>query len=43
MGYPDTFESFMINDQSKWTDFKKQSFKPKAFGKNDVDVQIEVW
>jgi len=24
MGYPDSFEGFMINDQSKWTEFKKQ-------------------
>lgn len=24
MGYPDTFEGFMINDQKKWTEFKKQ-------------------
>ena len=24
MGYPDTFEGFMIEDQKKWTSFKKQ-------------------
>lgn len=24
MGYPDTFEGYMIGDQKKWTDFKKQ-------------------
>ena len=24
MGYPDTFEGFMIDDQKKWTEFKKQ-------------------
>ena len=27
MGYPDTFEGFMIEDQSKWTEFKKQEVK----------------
>ena len=24
MGYPDTFEGFMINSHEKWSDFKKQ-------------------
>jgi hypothetical protein len=24
MGYPDTFEGFQIEDQKKWTDFKKK-------------------
>jgi len=24
MGYPDTFEGFMIKDLKKWTDFHKQ-------------------
>ena len=24
MGYPDKFEGFMIEDQKKWTEFKKQ-------------------
>jgi hypothetical protein len=24
MGYPDTFEGFMIKDQKNWTDFHKQ-------------------
>ena len=24
MGYPDTFEGFMINSQKDWTTFKKQ-------------------
>lgn len=31
----------MINDHDKWTDFKKQEFKPKVFGDNDVDIKIE--
>ena len=30
MGYPDTFEGFMIEDQKKWTEFKKKEVnKPK--------------
>ena len=24
MGYPETFEGYMISDQSKWTDFEKK-------------------
>lgn len=24
MGYPDSFEGFMIEDQKKWTEFKKK-------------------
>lgn len=24
MGYPESFEGFMIEDQKKWTEFKKQ-------------------
>lgn len=24
MGYPDTFQGFMISDQKKWTDFQKK-------------------
>jgi len=41
MGYPDTFEGFMINDQKDWKTFKKQEFKPKKFGPNDIDIKIE--
>ena len=41
MPYPDQFEGFMINELGKWKDFKKQEFKPKKFGDNDVDVKIE--
>ena len=28
MGYPDTFEGFQIEDQKKWTDFKKLPVRP---------------
>jgi len=41
MGYPDNFEGFMINDQKKWSDFKKQTFQPKKFEDRDIDIQIE--
>jgi len=27
MGYPDTFEGFMINSQADWTTFKKQEVR----------------
>jgi len=41
MGYPDTFEGFMVNDQKDWTTFKKQEFKPKKFEDRDVDIKID--
>ena len=41
MGYPDTFEGFMIDDMKKWSTFKKQEFKPKQFNDNDIDIKIE--
>ena len=30
MGYPETFEGFMIKDQSKWTDFEKKEVEIRA-------------
>ncbi|KAL8967361.1 MAG: hypothetical protein Q9183_002960 [Haloplaca sp. 2 TL-2023] len=41
MGYPDTFEGFMVESQDTWTTFKKQEFKPKKFQERDIDVEIE--
>ncbi|KAI1773167.1 GroES-like protein [Hypoxylon cercidicola] len=41
MPYPDEFEGFMINELGKYKDFKKQTFKPKVFGENDIDIKIE--
>lgn len=41
MGYPDTFEGFCVAGPKTWNDFKKQELKPKPFGPNDIDVQIE--
>lgn len=41
MGYPDTFEGFVIKDMKKWSDFSKHEIKPKQFNDNDVDIKIE--
>ncbi|KAL8702925.1 MAG: hypothetical protein Q9201_003905 [Fulgogasparrea decipioides] len=41
MGYPDTFEGFMVQSQDDWKNFKKQEFKPKKFQDRDIDVEIE--
>lgn len=41
MGYPDTFEGFCVAGPKTWNEFKKHELKPKPFGDNDVDVQIE--
>ncbi|KAI0160123.1 alcohol dehydrogenase [Xylariaceae sp. FL1272] len=41
MPYPDEFEGFMINELGKYQEFKKQTFKPKKFGDNDIDIKIE--
>ncbi|KAI0388884.1 GroES-like protein [Xylariaceae sp. FL0594] len=41
MPYPDEFEGFMITDLGKYTDFKRQTFKPKQFGDHDIDIKIE--
>lgn len=40
MSYPDKFEGFMVNSTEKWSEFKKQTFQPKVFEDNDVDVSI---
>ncbi|OQO12968.1 hypothetical protein B0A48_02432 [Cryoendolithus antarcticus] len=41
MGYPETAEGFMIEDQKKWSDFKKQEFKLKPFEDRDIDIAID--
>ena len=41
MGYPENFEGFMIEDQKKWSDFKRLPITPKKFEDNDIDIQIE--
>ncbi|KAI1103710.1 NADPH-dependent medium chain alcohol dehydrogenase [Jackrogersella minutella] len=41
MPYPDEFEGFMINELGKYKEFKRQTFKPKVFGENDIDIKIE--
>ncbi|KAI4184592.1 MAG: hypothetical protein LQ348_004528 [Seirophora lacunosa] len=40
MGYPDTFEGFMVKDQGKWSEFTKQEFQPKKFQERDIDIKI---
>lgn len=41
MGYPDTFEGFCVQGPKTWNQFEKHELKPKPFGPNDIDVQIE--
>ncbi|KAI9707883.1 MAG: hypothetical protein M1820_004489 [Bogoriella megaspora] len=41
MPYPDTAEGFVVHDQKKWTEFKKQEFKLKPFEDRDIDVAID--
>ncbi|MCJ1248897.1 hypothetical protein MMC30_006118 [Trapelia coarctata] len=41
MGYPETFEGFQVSSHEKWSDFKKQEFKPKPFEDRDIDIEIE--
>lgn len=31
MGYPDTFEGFMIKDHKKWSDFYKDTVRDTFF------------
>ncbi|KAK3673003.1 hypothetical protein LTR78_007114 [Recurvomyces mirabilis] len=41
MGYPDTAEGFMVHDQKKWTEFKKEEFPMKKFEDRDIDIAID--
>jgi len=41
MGYPDTFEGFVIDSHDNWSDFKKQEFKAKPFEEYDIDIKID--
>ncbi|KAF7715286.1 Uncharacterized protein PECH_005358 [Penicillium ucsense] len=41
MGYPETFEGFMVQSHEKWSDFEKKDFKPKPLGERDVEIAIE--
>ena len=36
MGYPETFEGFMIKDQSKWTDFEKKEVGIRASRSSEI-------
>ncbi|KAK4162874.1 NADP-dependent alcohol dehydrogenase 6 [Cladorrhinum sp. PSN259] len=41
MGYPDTFEGFVVDSPKTWTKYYKHELKPKPFEDHDIDVQIE--
>ncbi|KUI69728.1 NADP-dependent alcohol dehydrogenase 6 [Cytospora mali] len=41
MGYPDTFEGFCVAGPKTWSNFKRHELKPKPFGPDDIDIQIE--
>ncbi|KAJ5202644.1 NADP-dependent alcohol dehydrogenase 6 [Penicillium cf. viridicatum] len=52
MGYPETFDGYMVSSHESWSDFQKQElreradflslqFKPKSLGECDVEVAIE--
>ncbi|KAK4466586.1 NADP-dependent alcohol dehydrogenase 6 [Cladorrhinum samala] len=41
MGYPDTFEGFVVDSPKTWTEYHKAELKPKPFEDHDVDVKIE--
>lgn len=41
VNYPSEFKGFSISDPSEWANPKLTSFEPKAFGKTDVDIEIE--
>ncbi|CCC09906.1 hypothetical protein SMACR_03462 [Sordaria macrospora] len=41
MGYPETFEGFVVDSPKTWNQFHRHELKPKPFGDDDVDVQIE--
>ncbi|OAA73332.1 NADP-dependent alcohol dehydrogenase C [Cordyceps fumosorosea ARSEF 2679] len=41
MGYPDTFTGFCVDGPKSWNKFHKVELKPKPFGDDDIDVQIE--
>ncbi|PSK60395.1 NADP-dependent alcohol dehydrogenase 7 [Elsinoe australis] len=41
MPYPETATGFVIHDQKKYKDFKKEEFKLKPFEDRDIDIAIE--
>lgn len=41
MGYPDTFEGFVVDSAKTWNKYHKAELKPKPFEDHDIDVQIE--
>ncbi|CAP66542.1 uncharacterized protein PODANS_4_9480 [Podospora anserina S mat+] len=41
MGYPETFTGFCVDSPKTWNQYHLANLKPKPFGDNDVDVEIE--
>lgn len=41
MGYPETAEGFMVEDQKNWQKFVKKEFKLKPFEDRDIDIAID--
>ncbi|KAI9728035.1 MAG: hypothetical protein M1834_007849 [Cirrosporium novae-zelandiae] len=41
MGYPDTFEGYMVKSHDQWSTFTKEEFKPKPFESHDIDIAID--
>lgn len=41
MGYPETFQGFVVDSPKTYTKFHKSELTPKPFEEHDIDVQIE--
>lgn len=41
MGYPDTFEGYIISDVKQWSTTKKGEYTPKIFDEHDIDIKIQ--
>lgn len=40
MGYPETFEGFMVDSSESWSTFRRGVFIPKTLDEHDVDLKI---
>ncbi|KAK5652749.1 hypothetical protein OQA88_9602 [Cercophora sp. LCS_1] len=41
MGYPDTFDGFVVDSPKTWNQFHRAELTPKSFEDSDIDVEIE--
>ncbi|KAM7207306.1 NADP-dependent alcohol dehydrogenase 6 [Naviculisporaceae sp. PSN 640] len=41
MGYPETFQGFVVDSPKTYTKFHKSELTPKPFEEHDIDIQIE--